>query len=118
MDRKRTPVSRDAVTPDRFTRLTRLVELLGKGPQTRATLARRLRVDLRNFYRDLEALRSHGIEVTVMDGRYSLIGEAQEALDRLPFPDPLLSLGEMRQLARGNAEAHRRLRERLEQWAP
>src|SRR5947209_168778 len=93
-----TLADRDAVTADRFARLLRLVKFLADGPQTRTALSRRLRVDIRKFYRDLETLRSYGITVDVDDGRYALSGTEQEAYDRLPFPDPLLSLGEMRRL--------------------
>jgi hypothetical protein len=106
---------REAVTSSRFRRLYRLVQLLAEAPQTRQALSRRLRVDIRKFYRDLEFLRSFGVGVGIQEGRYSLLGSVAAAHDRLPFPDPLLSLGQMRQLARGRQAAHRQLRERLDE---
>jgi hypothetical protein len=35
---------------------------------------------------------------------------------RLPFPDPCLSLGEIRQLAKGRTTAHRKLQARVAQF--
>jgi hypothetical protein len=102
------------VTPERFRRLYRLLGLLGEGSQTRPLLLRRLHLDVRGFYRDLEALRAAGVSVTVEQGRYSLAEPADEARDRLPFPDPHLTLREFRQLATGRSVAHRKLREQVE----
>jgi len=41
----------------RAARLYRLLSMLGRGPQTRVALIRRLRLGLRGYYRDLEVLR-------------------------------------------------------------
>jgi predicted DNA-binding transcriptional regulator YafY len=103
------------VTAERSKRLFQLLKLLSGGPQTRAALLRRLRLALRGFYRDLEVLRCVGILVHLSKGKYSLEEDADKAIARLPFPDPLLSLGEARQLARGRSAAHGKLRELLEQ---
>lgn len=102
------------VTPERAARLYRLLQLLGRGPQTRETLTRRLRLDVRGFYRDLELLRSSGINVPLRAHRYSLDDPLEEALASLPFPDPRLTLGEATQLARGRSAAHRKLKGQIE----
>lgn len=98
-----------AVTPKRAARLYRLVTLLAKGPRQRTALVRQLRVGLRGFYRDLDALRRAGIEVSLLQGRYGLAEKLAAVTDRLLFPDPALTLGEARQLARGRTAAHRKL---------
>ncbi len=107
------PETPRAVTPERAARLYRLLHLLGSGPQTRAALARRLKLDVRGFYRDLELLRGAGI-VVQFDGRhYSLQGAAAVAVARLPFPDPHLTLGEAQQLAKGRTKAHQKLKAQI-----
>jgi hypothetical protein len=106
------------VTAERFIRLHRMIRLLAGGPQPRESLARRLKLDVRGFYRDLEVLRAAGIPVTVTGGRYGLSGPADTALSRLPFPDPHLTLGEVIALARGRGPAHARLRQQIGQLAP
>jgi hypothetical protein len=103
------------VTAERAARLYRLLHLLGGGPQTRAALTRRLRLDVRGFYRDLELLRSAGIVVPLADGRYTLDEPAADAAARLPFPDPRLTLGEATLLAKGRTRAHRKLKEQIAQ---
>jgi hypothetical protein len=101
------------ITPERAARLFQLVSSLGKGLQTRASLTRALHLTVRGFYRDLEVLRSVGIGVSLVTGRYSLDGKAALAIARLPFPDPALTLGEARQLARGRSRVHKKLRDQL-----
>jgi predicted DNA-binding transcriptional regulator YafY len=99
-----------SVTAGRVARLYRFIALLKRGPAGRATLLRRLSLNQRGFYRDMELLRAAGIHVEACDGRYRLIPNFQAAVDRLPFPDPRLSLGEAQRLCRGNTAAHRTLR--------
>ncbi len=106
------------VTAERFLRLYRLVRLLGTGPATREALARRLKLDVRGFYRDLELLRTSAIDVNVVRGRYSLASTVSEALSRLPFPDPHLTLGEAQALAKGRTAVHRRLAELISRLTP
>lgn len=113
MARKRAPSAISSVSPERAGRLFRLLTLLGNGPQTRTNLTRRLRLGIRGFYRDLEVLREVGIQVAFIAGRYLLQEDAAAAIDRLPFPDPGLTLGEARQLARGKLSAHRKIRDQL-----
>jgi predicted DNA-binding transcriptional regulator YafY len=117
--RQNTPPStkaadRSGVTPERFVRLFRMLTLLAEKPLGRDVLARKLGLDVRGFYRDLELLRTSGIEVRLTQGRYLLEGDADESAARLPFPDPLLTLGEARVLAKGKTAAHRKLREQLD----
>jgi predicted DNA-binding transcriptional regulator YafY len=103
-----------AVTVERAARLYRLLHLLAESAPNRATLMRRLKLDVRGFYRDLELLRASGIVVEVQSRRYRLVSSIDEALSRLPLPDPRLTLGECLVLARGRNPAHRKLREHLD----
>lgn len=101
------------LTPQRAARLFRLISLLGEGSQSRVSLLKRLKLDLRGFYRDLEFLRSLGVEYSTGNHRYSLASDLDLALARLPFPDPGLSLKDALQLAKGTSDAHRKLRKRI-----
>ena len=103
-----------SLTGQRAGRLFRLLTLLGNGPLTRQHILRKLRIDVRGFYRDLEALRSLGVEVEAGDdGRYALVLDFDEAMARLPFPDPGLNFRDVQQLAKGETSAHRKLRKRI-----
>jgi hypothetical protein len=101
------------LTGQRAARLYRLLSLLGDVPQTRQHILRKLRIDVRGFYRDLEALRCLGIEVHVAGYRYTLMTDLDEALAHLPFPDPGLNLRDVQQLAKGETPAHRKLKRRI-----
>jgi biotin operon repressor len=101
------------LTAQRAARLYRLLTLLEDGPQTRQQLLRRLKIDIRGFYRDLESLRELGIEIHTDDNRYGLIGKLEDALARLPFPDPGLNFRDVQQLAKGDTAAHRKLKQRI-----
>src|SRR5579885_1524241 len=86
MGRKKTDAAPPTLTPQRASRLYKLLTLLGRGPQTRATL-----------------LRGLGIEVVPDPGnKYALADDLDEALSRLPFPDPGLNVRDAQQLAQGN----------------
>jgi helix-turn-helix protein len=111
---KNLPLPARSVSAERAARLYRLLHLLGTGPQTRAALARRLRLDVRGFYRDLEVLRAAGIVVPLRNRRYTLEGSVASATGHLPFPDPRLTLGEAAQLAKGRTSAHRKLKEQID----
>lgn len=116
MAKKRTrKVPKAAVTAKRAPRLFRLLKLLGKGPQTRDKLLKQLSLDMRSFYRDLKLLRDVQIEVKLIDGHYILNGHASLAISCLPLPDPLLTLGEAQQLAKGKTAAHRKLKKQIAQ---
>jgi predicted DNA-binding transcriptional regulator YafY len=103
------------VTPERAARLYRLLKLVGAKPQTREVLKRRLSLDLRGFYRDLELLRAAGINLSLIEGHYMLQGSLHTVIARLPFPDPRLTLSEAVQLAKGRSAAHRKLKKQLMQ---
>jgi predicted DNA-binding transcriptional regulator YafY len=121
MARKRSSKSKApevVVTADRAARLYRILKLLGKGPQKRESLTANLKVGVRDFYRDLKVLRAIGIAVGVTDHRYTLAEDVQNAMARLPFPDPHLTLGEARQLAKGRGNAHKKLQQQLKKIAP
>jgi predicted DNA-binding transcriptional regulator YafY len=95
-----------------------MVTFLAGSPQTREAIARRLRLDVRGFYRDLDLLRSSGVSVTLEQGRYRLDQEVEDALALLPFPDPHLTLGAARTLARGRTQIHRTLAETITRTLP
>jgi hypothetical protein len=123
MPKKRKPAAKTAspaagVTPERFVRLYRMVKMLAGGAQTREGLARRLHLDVRGFYRDLDLLRSSGVSVTLSAGRYTLDQDTNDALALLPFPDPRLTLGGAKTLAKGRGPVHRALAETIAQIVP
>jgi predicted DNA-binding transcriptional regulator YafY len=103
------------VTAERAARLYRLLNLVSERPRTRDDLRRRLSLDVRGFYRDLELLRTAGIDLALVNRRYVLQELVAEVVARLPFPDPRLTLGEAIQLAKGRTRAHRRLKEQIQQ---
>jgi hypothetical protein len=116
MAKKRSaPPPSKSVTAERAARLYHLVRLVAEGPLTRSALMRRLGLDIRGFYRDLELLREAGVSFTLERQRYTLQEDPDEATARLPFPDPCLTLGEAAQLARGRSAAHRRMQALLAQ---
>lgn len=103
-----------SVTAERAGRLYRLLKILAKGPQTRGILLRKLRFTVRGFYRDLELLRDVGIEIGSSSGKYSGPENLDDAIGRLPFPDPALSLAEARQLSTGRSQAHKKIKALLQ----
>jgi predicted DNA-binding transcriptional regulator YafY len=114
MGRKKVEAISVTLTAQRAARLYRLLTLLANGPQTRQQLLRRLKLDVRGFYRDLEALRGLGMEVhTGDDNRYALLSSLEDALARLPFPDPGLNFRDVQQLAKGDTSAHRKLKQKI-----
>ena len=107
--------NRTSVTPERFARLHLLLTVLAKSPQTREVLARKLKLDVRGFYRDLDVLRQAGVTIVLDEGRYYLTETLEASRQRLPFPDPMFTLGEAMQVAKGRSAAHRRLQKLIEQ---
>lgn len=99
----------------RASRLCRLLRLLTDNGATRTTILRRLRLDIRMFYRALETLRDVGVVIELTEGKYVLHGPVDAAIDKVPFPDPQLTVGEVRQLAKGRSATHRKLKELLDQ---
>lgn len=115
MGRKKLPASEVNLTPSRAARLYKFLTVLDSAPHSRLALRRKLRVDTRGFYRDLDALRKLGIEVAPDgDGRYSLAGSLDDALARFPLPDPCLNVREALQLANGGTSVHQRLRRKID----
>ena len=112
---KRSRSQAHSVTAARVARLYRFVRLLAAGPVARPVLLKRLALNQRGFYRDVELLRAAGIRVVPRDGRYALALTFAAAVDLLPFPDPRLTLGEAQRLAKGSTAAHRSLRARVGQ---
>ena len=51
----------------------------------------------------------------LVNHRYVLEADADEAIALLPFPDPRLTLGEVQQLAKGRTKAHRKLQQLIAQ---
>jgi predicted DNA-binding transcriptional regulator YafY len=98
----------------RAARLYRLVVTLAGGEKAREDLLAELGTGLRTFYRELELLRRCGVKIRLERRRYRLVGTAQEAEGRLPFPDPQLSFAELAELAQGPGPAARRLAELFE----
>ncbi|MBY0514212.1 MAG: hypothetical protein K2P78_09920 [Gemmataceae bacterium] len=114
MARKKPDAAAPSLTAPRAARLYKLLSLLAAGPQTRRTLLTKLKLDVRGFYRDLETVRDLGIEVALAaDAKYALAGSMDDALGRVPFPDPGLSVREAMQLAAGGSPAHRKLKQRI-----
>jgi hypothetical protein len=120
MAKSHTPPPNDArsLSTERFQRLYNLLHLLGKRPQTRAVLLRRLGIDLRKFYRDLQLLRTAGIEVVLEDGCHRLEDDLAAALKRLPFPDPHLTFGEIVELGKGRNKVHGKLKRLIADHLP
>jgi hypothetical protein len=104
-----------SVSVERAARLYRLVELLGAGSRSRPLILKKLKIDIRTFYRDLELLRDNHIEVTLQRRKYFLSLAPKSAGSMLPFPDPGLTLGEAQLLAKGRTKVHKKMRELLEQ---
>ena len=103
------------VTSERAARLYRLIKIVQSKPLTREALRKRLRLDLRGFYRDLELLRDAGIELALVKRKYVLPDRVNHVLVRLPFPDPRLTLGEAVLLSKGRSKAHKKLREIIDE---
>jgi DNA-binding transcriptional ArsR family regulator len=115
--KKSSSATSNRMTGDRVERLLRLLRLLDDERPTRDTILKKLKQHLRGFYRDLDALRDAGIEIEQLDGRYELKRPVAEAIERLPFPDPNLTFGEVRHLAKGRTRAHQKLKQQLGAFA-
>jgi hypothetical protein len=102
-----------AITAQRAARLYRLLRLIRHEPQTCEALIRKFRYDVRSFYRDINLLRASGIRLLVSERRYCLPEAVHAAIARLPFPDPVLTLGEAQELARGRNLAQRKLKQQI-----
>jgi DNA-binding transcriptional ArsR family regulator len=103
-----------AVSAPRAVHLFQLLKTLAATPLTRDMLTKRLRRNVRAFYRDLSLLRDCGIVVQREDRRYRLAQNLDEALDLLPLPDPHLKIAEARELARGTGSGSRKIKELID----
>lgn len=97
------------VTRARATRLYRLLSLLAQAPSSREPILRSLNMSLRTFYREAKLLADVGICVSAAGRSYRLQTSLAEAEQRLPFPDPLLTFAEVRELAGQSGRAAERL---------
>lgn len=116
MKRRARSTDRPALSRQRLIRLFRFVKLLERTPLKREHLMKRLHLDVRGFYRDLEALRELGIVVAIGDDhRYSLQIPFGEALKHLPFPTPQLTFSEVAELIQsGSGTTYDKLRKEWE----
>lgn len=105
------------VSAQRSARFFKLLMLLRDGDRSREELARRLRVDMRGFYRDLRMLRQLGVRIASRGHGYQLNQTFEAAIARVPFPDPQLNLHEALQLSIGRTPAHRKLRAQIRKIA-
>jgi predicted DNA-binding transcriptional regulator YafY len=104
----------NGIASHRASRLYKLVTLIGEKAKTRETLLRKLKIDVRCFYRDLEFLRLLGIAIATTAGEYHLGGSLEDALGRIPFPDPCFSVRDAIQLVNGSAAVKKKLKKKLE----
>jgi len=107
---KRTSPAAAPLTAERATRLHKFLRLIAGSARTRATLATKLALDMRGFYRDVSYLRAVGVEISTVGDKYLLVGDLDAARGRIPLPDPGLTLEEAYQLARGTTSAHKKLK--------
>ena len=115
MGRKKQTVPSVNLSPLRAARLYKLLNALSVTPQTRMALRRKLRVDVRGFYRDVESLRKFVIEIeTDSASRYLLAGSMDDALARFPLPDLGLNVREAMQLVSGVASAQTKLKRKID----
>src|SRR5262245_59449809 len=101
------------ISARRAARLYRLLTNLTQSPRSRTQLIRLGRAGMRTFYRDLTFLTAYQIEVKMTRGRYRLVGSLKQALNRLPFPSPELTFGDVLELTKGRGAAQAKLRARL-----
>lgn len=109
------PTQVSGVSLDRAKRLFVLLKHLGQGSSTRPAILKKLKIDIRTFYRDLELLREVGIQVMLENQKYQLNGNWQNLAEQLPFPDPGLSLGDARVLSKGKTNVHQKFRAVIQQ---
>ena len=102
------------ISSRRAARLYRLLTTLDQGPRSRTPLVKQGRAGMRTFYRDLTVLEACKIEVRLTKGQYGLMTPLDTALNRLPFPSPDLTFGDVMELTKGRSAAHAKLRAQLQ----
>ncbi len=108
-----TVLNTKTVSLERAARLFHLLHWLADETRTRKFLLQKLKIDIRTYYRDLELLREYDIQIDLQRRKYVLLTPIKLAKDRLPFPDPGLTLGEAEILAKGKSRVHKNLRNLL-----
>lgn len=98
------------VSGQRAGRLYRLLTQLEQGPVARAQLVKKLKVGTRTFYRDIDLLRECGVKIETRNDGYELKMTLESALQKLPFPDPQLTFGDVVALQKGRTQSHKKLK--------
>ena len=98
------------VSADRAGRLYKLLKQVANYPVSRAQIAKKLKIGLRTFYRDVDLLRECGVDIVTRDGGYELQGKLEDALGKVPFPNPELTFGDVLLLMKGRTASHQRLK--------
>lgn len=111
----RTTDDKHPITRERAARVCKMLTMLSDGPQRRDTLIRKLKLNERGFYRELELLRSRGITVDPAGSKYHLLDDLDSAIAKLPLPDLKLNIREALTLAKGPTSVHRKLQSHLNQ---
>ncbi|QDU61640.1 hypothetical protein Pan216_25010 [Planctomycetes bacterium Pan216] len=106
--------TRVKISGTRAGRLYRLLKILSKGSAPRVRLLRGLRVGMRTFYRDIDLLRECGVQIDVGEDGYTMPGKLEDAISRIPFPDPELTFGDVALLMKGRTKSHQRLKQQFE----
>src|SRR3954451_10356702 len=106
--------SSPVLTPDRATRLCKMLVALGHGPQPKQILVKKLKVEERGFFRDLRLMRQLGIHVASNNRGYVLASSLNDAVRRLPVTGLQISLADAVEISHGHLPSQRRLRRQLE----
>lgn len=101
--------SANAISRERAGRLFKMVKLMSENSVQRAQLIRKLKVGTRTCYRDIDFLRNRGVRLKNVSGGYGLGESLDEALYKIPFPDPELTFGDVLAVMRGRSGSHKRL---------
>jgi predicted DNA-binding transcriptional regulator YafY len=114
MHRSTGPDAPAGIAVHRAARLYRLVTLVGDRAKPRDWLLKKLRIDVRSFYRDLEFLRGLDVEITTVNGSYVLSSGLDDALGKIPFPDPGFSVRDALHLMSGSTAAKKKLKKAID----
>lgn len=102
--------TRVKISDSRAGRLYRMLKALSTNNSSRSSLLKKLKVGMRTFYRDVDLLRACQIPIETIDEGYSLNESLDDALSRLPFPDPELTFGDVVTLMKGRTTSHQKLK--------
>lgn len=101
------------ISGSRAGRLYKLLTLLASGSTLRPQLLKKLKVGMRTFYRDVDLLRDCGVSIETEDSGYALSERLEDALGKLPFPDPELTFSDVLILMKGRTNSHSKLKNLL-----